>query len=345
MAGTLQSESPTSTRPAPSLRPLSYRADWRQIPMGQGWQAGLYGLWLLDDQAAEVILVEGESDTHTLMVSWHPALGVPGATTGRPAWAELLKGKIVYAWQEPDEAGGGSSPSIGKDLPDLRVMIAPDGYKDISACHIAGFDIPALVARLKAEARPYRELAAETLSAEAAKAQKASGRPAALPSILAEFGRLCERLGLVGEDRNVKLLYLALVTRLLERPVSVVVKGPSSGGKSFTVETALKAFPLSAYYALSTMSERALAYSEEPLVHRFLVLYEAAGMTGDFASYLIRTLLSEGCIRYETVEKTADGMKPQADRASRPNRPTRHDHLGELAPRERTAHVVADRAR
>ena len=91
----------------------------------------------------------------------------------------------------------------------------------------------------------------------------------------------------------------------------MAVKGPSSGGKSFTVETALKAFPLSAYYALSSMSERALAYSEEPLVHRFLVLYEAAGMTGDFASYLIRTLLSEGCIRYETIEKTADGMKPK----------------------------------
>jgi hypothetical protein len=28
------------------------------------------------------------------------------------------------------------------------------------------------------------------------------------------------------------------------------------------------------------MSERALAYSEEPLSHRFLVLYEAAGMSG-----------------------------------------------------------------
>ena len=54
-----------------------------------------------------------------------------------------------------------------------------------------------------------------------------------------------------------------------------------------------------------------VAYSEEPLAHRFLVLFEAAGMTGDFATYLIRTLLSEGCIRYETVEKTNDGMRPR----------------------------------
>ena len=59
------------------------------------------------------------------------------------------------------------------------------------------------------------------------------------------------------------------------------------------------------------MSERALAYSQEPLQHRFLVIYEAAGMQGDFVSYLVRSLLSEGRIRYETVEKARDGMRPK----------------------------------
>jgi hypothetical protein len=59
------------------------------------------------------------------------------------------------------------------------------------------------------------------------------------------------------------------------------------------------------------MSERALAYSEEPLSHRFLVIYEAAGLRGDFASYLVRSLLSEGRLAYETVEKTSDGLKPR----------------------------------
>jgi hypothetical protein len=59
------------------------------------------------------------------------------------------------------------------------------------------------------------------------------------------------------------------------------------------------------------MSERALAYSDEPLVHRFLVIYEAAGMESEFQTYLIRSLLSEGRVRYETVEKTSEGMKPR----------------------------------
>ena len=59
------------------------------------------------------------------------------------------------------------------------------------------------------------------------------------------------------------------------------------------------------------MSEKALAYSEEPLSHRILVIFEAAGMSGEFATYLMRSLLSEGRVRYETVEKTSEGMKPR----------------------------------
>jgi hypothetical protein len=34
-------------------------------------------------------------------------------------------------------------------------------------------------------------------------------------------------------------------------------------------------------------------------------------MSGGFATYLLRTLLSEGCIRYETVESTKDGLRPK----------------------------------
>jgi hypothetical protein len=59
------------------------------------------------------------------------------------------------------------------------------------------------------------------------------------------------------------------------------------------------------------MSDRALAYSSEPLNHRHLVICEAAGLASDFATYLVRSLLSEGRLRYETVEKTKDGLVPR----------------------------------
>jgi hypothetical protein len=115
--------------------------------------------------------------------------------------------------------------------------------------------------------------------------------------------------GLVGEERAVKLIYLALTSRLLDRIVSVAIKGPSSGGKSFLVEVVLRLFPPEASYELTAMSEHALAYGEEPLAHKIIVLYEAAGLRSDFGTYLVRSLLSENRISYDTVEKTKEGLK------------------------------------
>ena len=129
--------------------------------------------------------------------------------------------------------------------------------------------------------------------------------------ILEKFYETLRASGVAGERKTAMILYLALTSRRLDRPVSVVVKGPSSGGKSYLVERVLEYFPEQAVYALTAMSEKTLAYSEEPIKHRFLVLYEAAGMNGDFQTYLIRSLLSEGRLRYETIEKTSEGLKPR----------------------------------
>jgi hypothetical protein len=140
----------------------------------------------------------------------------------------------------------------------------------------------------------------------------------AQPPALAHERHLLERAaaelaaaGVAGEVRLVQLIYLVVTSRLLDRPCSIAVKGPTAGGKSYLVEQVLRLFPASAYYALSAMSERALAYDTEPVVHRMIVIYEAAGLASDFASYLMRSLLSEGRINYVTVAKTSKGMEPQ----------------------------------
>jgi hypothetical protein len=125
--------------------------------------------------------------------------------------------------------------------------------------------------------------------------------------ILDEFGNAFAADGVVGEERAGRLLYLCLTTRFLPRPVSAIVKGPSAAGKSELVKHVLRFFPLSAYYELTAMSERALAYFAESMEHRFLVLYEAAGVQGGQAAYLVRSLMSEGKIRYATVVKAETG--------------------------------------
>ncbi len=127
------------------------------------------------------------------------------------------------------------------------------------------------------------------------------------PDVLAEFRALCGQVGLVGEEKNAQLLYLAFTSRLLEKPVSAVVKGPSGGGKSFLVQRCRQVFPPSAYYALSGMSEHAIVYGTETLVHRMLVLCEAAALSSEFATYGVRSLVSEGRVKYETVEMPERG--------------------------------------
>ena len=127
------------------------------------------------------------------------------------------------------------------------------------------------------------------------------------PDILDCFIAELNRCGFAGEEQASRLIYLGLTTRLFKDPVSIAVKGPSSAGKSHTVKEVLKFFPPENYYEMSAMSEKALAYMDQELRHRFLVVYEAEGMSGKTASYFIRSLLSEGCINYKTLSKDSDG--------------------------------------
>ncbi len=130
---------------------------------------------------------------------------------------------------------------------------------------------------------------------------------ALVADILAEFDRSMDGLGVAGERRNGRVLYLALTSRLLARPVSVALKGPSSGGKSFVLDRVMAHFPAEATLKLSGMSEKALVYLSEDLAHRHIVLAEAAGAAGRMKKYIVRTLLSEGQIVWHAVERMKGG--------------------------------------
>jgi hypothetical protein len=69
-----------------------------------------------------VIIVEGESDCHAGWQAGLCVVGLPGASQWRSEYALLLKGRDVYAWQEPDEGGGTMVAAIAKDLPKARVI-------------------------------------------------------------------------------------------------------------------------------------------------------------------------------------------------------------------------------
>jgi len=285
------------------------------------WRSGdkptPYGLGLLAEarKAGYVVLVEGESDCHTLWFYEIPALGIPGASNWRDGWATYLDGiEKIYAVIEPDQGGGTLREKLTRceAIRERLYLLELGEHKDPSALYLG--DPERFGERFEAaleDAEPWIEIERAAVEAASREAWERCHELAEEPDILRRFAEELARSGVAGESRIAKLLYLALTSRLLERPVSVALKGPSSGGKSYLVERVLSFFPKSAYYALTAMSDRTLAYSEEPIKHRFLVIYEAAGMSGEFATYLMRSLLSEGCVRYETVEKTSEGMKPR----------------------------------
>ncbi len=168
------------------------------------------------------------------------------------------------------------------------------------------------VGALRKDWARYRAAREEEARKEAAPALTPEAREAARglsedPALLHRAIRTLGELGVVGEEENRGLLYLALLSARTEAPISVLVKGRSSSGKSFLVGTALKLIPPRGYYELSSMSTKALVYADVDFRHRHLVLYEEDGLNNEEVLYLVRTLLSEGHIRYLTVEKSPQG--------------------------------------
>jgi hypothetical protein len=279
-----------------------------------GSKAFLYGLWRLPRTRPYIVLVEGESDCHTLWFKGFPALGLPGANKWEDSWAPHFDGfERIYVVIEPDKGGEAVLKWLGASRIRCRVrLITLPGAKDPSELYLSDQDgfTAAWKAAMKA-AVPWsqREKAENRAKKEAAWAQCRT--LAQKEDILQEFAQALAASGVAGEQRALQTLYLALISRFLTKLVSLVFTGPSSAGKSYLVAQTLAFLPSSAYRDFTAMSEKALAYFEEPLSHRFLVLYEGAALSSEMQNYMVRSLLSEGRLKYITVEKTPNGLRPR----------------------------------
>ncbi len=157
---------------------------------------------------------------------------------------------------------------------------------------------------LSDEQREAAEQRQRTKRAEKAIADPKVQKIARSYDILDRFRGELKAAGIVGVDKQLKLLFAAGHSRFLDRPISVAVKGPSAGGKSKAVESAvLNVQPDDAYIFFSGMSEKALIHSEADYRHKLLIVAEQAGVDSEYQDYLFRTLLSEGVIKYPVTEK------------------------------------------
>jgi DNA primase catalytic core len=122
--------------------------------------------------------------------------------------------------------------------------------------------------------------------------------PRLIDRILEDF----TRCGVVGEETNKKLAYLAAVSRLLDAPLAVIVQSSSAAGKSSLMEAVLALMPEEQRVQYSAMTGQSLFYmGETDLKNKILAIVEEEG--AQRAAYALKLLQSEGVLTIASTGK------------------------------------------
>jgi len=111
------------------------------------------------------------------------------------------------------------------------------------------------------------------------------------PDFLNQVVSATRRMGVVGEERNKLVVFLVGTSRVLEKPLCLFVKGPSSAGKNFLTDAVLSLFPESEWRSLTSSSKRSWNYLGEQLEHKIVYLKELNENAGPI--HPVRLLISE----------------------------------------------------
>ena len=122
--------------------------------------------------------------------------------------------------------------------------------------------------------------------------------PRLLDRIVTDF----ERCGMVGEETNKRISYLAAVSRLMEAPLAIIVQSGSAAGKTSLMEAVLAFLPEEQRVQYSAMTGQALFYlGETELKHKVLAVVEEEG--AQRAAYALKLLQSEGVLTIASTGK------------------------------------------
>lgn len=169
-------------------------------------------------------------------------------------------------------------------------------------------DVARLLLRLEAlQAEAIRSAVAATPAAPALSAADEAAGLALLrdPDLVRRIVRDVAAVGVVGEDANALLGYLACVSRKLEKPLAVLIQSTSAAGKSTLMDALLSLMPEHERVHYSAMTGQSLFYlGEGDLRHKILAIAEEEGVRQ--AAYALKLLQSQGEL---TIAST--GKDPQ----------------------------------
>lgn len=108
--------------------------------------------------------------------------------------------------------------------------------------------------------------------------------------------------GVVGEETNTLVGYLAGVSRKLDRPLAVIIQSSSAAGKSSLMEAVLAMMPEEERVQYSAMTGQSLFYmGQTNLKHKILAIAEEEG--AHTASYALKLLQSDGVVTIASTGK------------------------------------------
>lgn len=128
--------------------------------------------------------------------------------------------------------------------------------------------------------------------------------PCLLERILSDFSRC----GVVGEETNKLVGYLASVSRKLDNPLAIIIQSTSAAGKTSLMDAVLALMPEEDRVQYSAMTGQSLFYlGETDLKHKILAIAEEEG--AHQAAYALKLLQSEGVLKIASTGKDADSGK------------------------------------
>jgi len=143
--------------------------------------------------------------------------------------------------------------------------------------------------RLRAALAPAKAATPGMSEAERVAALALLRDPRLLDRILSDFAAC----GVVGEETNKLVGYLAAVSRKLDAPLAVIVQSTSAAGKTALMEAVLAFVPQEERVKYSALTGQALYYmADADLKHKILAIVEEEG--AEKASYALKLLQSEG---------------------------------------------------
>jgi hypothetical protein len=311
------------------LYSLRYRLNTEKEPRFR-WASGsrlcLYGLDRMGSikKAGWTLLVEGESDSWTCWSYDLPALGIPGKTTWKSEWAADLAGVTVFLWQEPEAED--LTFRLLPDIPDLYIIEAPDGIKDISEAHLQGKDVVALIEQLKKNAIPGEDLFISEREAKLAKLKRKASKVLAVDDPLTLIKEGIRALGYGGNIATPLIVYLAATTRLLKMrrgnmPCHLQLLAVPSAGKSYAIIIVLCLLPPESWHRIDAGSPRVLIYDDANLAHKVLLFDEIDSLPRDEdnpAASALRNLLQEHHLKYAVVVHDPSSKKYVTQQVEKP---------------------------